>query len=173
MKDDLKSVISDILINKEVRDFESFIMAMIPELVNEIGFDQNHPHHHLDVWQHTLLALDNLETDDLETNMAMLLHDIGKPFCYQDDEVRHFKGHDIVSAKMARNILTRLRFDENFISNVYYLIRYHDTTIDPNNINKLDLKLLDIQYADAKAHHPDKVMQRIKKLDDIKEKIYK
>ncbi len=25
--------------------------------------------------------------------MAALLHDIGKPFAYQDEEVRHFHGH--------------------------------------------------------------------------------
>ena len=30
-----------ILINKEVRDFDLFILSMIPELINEVGFDQS------------------------------------------------------------------------------------------------------------------------------------
>ena len=173
MDTDLKSVINDILVNKEVRDFGSFIVAMIPELANEIGFDQKHPHHHLDVWEHTLLALDNLDSDDLESNMALLLHDIGKPFSYQDDgDYRHFNNHANVSSKIARTVLQRLNYDEDFINNVCYLIKYHDTVIDPDNFGKLDYKLLDIQYADAKAHHPDKVLKRIKNLDRIKEEVY-
>ena len=61
---------------------------------------------------------------------------------------------------------------EDFINNVCYLIKYHDTLLDPDNFSKLDYKLLDIQYADAKAHHPDKVLKRIKNLDKIKEEVY-
>lgn len=173
MDDDLKNVINDILINKEVRSFDSFIVSMIPELLNEIGFDQKHPHHHLDLWEHTLLALDNLDSDDLESNMALLLHDIGKPFSYLDDgDCRHFNNHAEVSSKIARTVLKRLNYDETFISNVCYLIKYHDTLIDPESVSSLDYKLLDIQYADAKAHHPDKVLKRIKSLDKIREKMY-
>ena len=32
--------------------------------------------------------------NDLDIRLALLLHDIGKPFSYQDDESgRHFKNH--------------------------------------------------------------------------------
>ena len=70
-----------------------------------IGFEHRHPHHHLDVWDHTLEVVKNITSQDLELKMAALLHDIGKPFSYQDEEVRHFHGHPEVSSKMSENIL--------------------------------------------------------------------
>ena len=47
--------------------------------------------------------------------MAALLHDIGKPFSYQDEEVRHFHGHPEVSADMTEEILKRLGYSKDFI----------------------------------------------------------
>ena len=167
----IREKLNEILINKKVRENETFIMTIIPELINSVFFKQNHPHHHLDVWNHTLLALDKLESNDLETNMALLLHDIGKPFSYQDEEVRHFHGHAKKSKELSKNILERLGYNKCFIDNVLYLIEHHDELIDPKNTNSLSNKLLDIQYADAKAHHPDKILQRIRKLDEIKKNI--
>lgn len=150
------------------------LVELIPEIKNMIGFEHKHPHHHLDVWQHTLEVIKYLNTKDLELNMAALLHDIGKPFSYQDDEVRHFHGHQEVSSKMAQQILTRLKYNEDFIKRVLYLIETHDTIIEPNNLdNSLEMihKRLQLQYADAKAHHPDKVQKRIKYLDGIKNQL--
>lgn len=34
-----------------------YLLVLVPEIQYMIGFDQKHPHHHLDVWNHTLLAL--------------------------------------------------------------------------------------------------------------------
>ena len=39
------------------------LLLIIPELEDVIGFPHNHPHHHLDVWNHTLLALSLSEKD--------------------------------------------------------------------------------------------------------------
>lgn len=150
------------------------LLSSIPEIKNMIGFEHRHPHHHLDVWQHTLLVMKNLDTKDLELNMAGLLHDIGKPFSYQDEEVRHFHGHPEISFEMAKQILTRLGYDKAFIDRVSYLVKTHDTIIDPNNLdNKFELvqKRLRLQYADAKAHNPDKVGKRIAFLDNIKNEL--
>ena len=102
--------------------------------------------------------------------MAALFHDIGKPFCYQEGEVRHFYGHPEISEKIARCTLLKLDFDLNFIDRVSYLVKTHDTPINPNQLdNDLELitKRLKLQHADAKAHHPAKVEQRIKRLDNI------
>ena len=120
--------------------------------------------------------MNNLEDADLETKMAMLLHDIGKPFSYQDDEVRHFHGHPEVSAQMTEKILERLGYNEKFIEDVCYLIRTHDTIIEPNNLDNtynMIKKRLQVQYADAKAHKPEKVEKRIKLLNDIKSQLQK
>ncbi len=151
-----------------------YLLDVIPELNYMIGFEHKHPHHHLDVWQHTLEALNNLNTNDLEIKMAVLLHDIGKPFSYQDDEVRHFHGHPEVSYEMTKKILVRLGYNEEFIKNVSYLVKTHDTIIDVNNLdNTLEMtkKRLQVQYADAKAHHPDTVYKRINFLNNIEKQL--
>lgn len=153
-----------------------YLTKFIPEIKNMIGFEHKHPHHHLDVWQHTLEVIRNLNSTDIELNMAGLLHDIGKPFSYQDEEVRHFHGHPEVSYEMTKQILSRLNYDEEFIGRVAYLVRKHDTPIDVNNLDntyEMIQKLLKLQYADAKAHHPDKVGKRIRYLDRIKEDLEK
>ena len=150
------------------------LLIEIPEIKNMIGFEHKHPHHNLDVWSHTLEVIKNLNTKDLELNMAGLLHDIGKPFSYQDEEIRHFHGHPEVSYKMSKKILTRLSCDKKFIERVSYLVKTHDTIIETNNLdNNLEMiqKRLKLQYADARAHHPDKIEKRIRFLDDIKKQL--
>lgn len=166
----VKDEINEILNTNTVREKQNDLMKLIPELNFMYGFDHKHPHHHLDVWGHTMLVLDDLKDQSLDVKMAGLLHDVGKPFSYQDEEVRHFHGHPEVSKKMSINILKRLGYDDSFIRSVAYLVETHDTIIDPK---KLDAPLISIkkrlklQYADAKAHHPDKVAKRIKFLNDI------
>ena len=150
------------------------LLVIIPEIKPMIGFEHNHPDHHLNVWEHTLEVIRNLNSRDLELNLAGLLHDIGKPFSYQDEEVRHFRGHPEVSAKMSRTILSRIGYDEEFIDRVVYLVNYHDTVIDPDNLdNSIGMvkKRLRLQYADAKAHKPDKVPKRLAVLDDIRNRL--
>ncbi len=168
--------LSKIICSGKIEENLDFIKKQIPEIIPMIGFQHNHPYHHLDVWNHTLAVVSGIESDDLETKMAGLLHDIGKPFSYQDEEVRHFHGHPEVSSQIAEKVLTRLGYDEEFIKNVCYLVRTHDTIIDPEHLDnsyEMISKRLKIQYADAKAHAPDKIEKRIKLLDKISESIQK
>lgn len=166
-------LISDDIINT-INNNLDFILRIIPELKDEFGFDQNHPHHHLDVWNHTLLALENSE-NDFEIRLALLLHDISKPFSYQDTDVRHFRGHELKSKEMSNLILKRISCPPDLLTRILYLIEYHDTVINVNELNdenkELIIKRLSMQYADAKAHHPDKVFLRIERIDAIKEQI--
>ena len=60
------------------------LLGIIPELKDMMGFQHNHPHHHLDVWNHTLLAL-SLSEPIFDIRLCLLLHDIGKPHSYQID----------------------------------------------------------------------------------------
>ena len=157
-------------VSESIENNMSYLLSSIPEIENMIGFEHKHPHHHLDVWGHTVEVLNNLDSKDLDVKMAALFHDIGKPFSYQDDEVRHFHGHPEMSSKMTKQILTRLGYDKEFVKDVVYLVETHDTIINPNkldNTKQMIEKRLKLQYADAKAHHPDKVGKRIKFLDDI------
>ena len=103
--------LSDILLSDDVvfsiRYNISYLLDKIPEIKYMMGFDQKNPHHHLDVWNHTLLAL-SLSKKDFDVRLSLLLHDIGKPFSYTDGDVRHFDGHAKVSSLMSVDILKRL-----------------------------------------------------------------
>ena len=171
----IRNRIQEILLSNSMRDNQDFIFKYIPELKNMVGFEHRHPHHHLDVWEHTLAVLENLNNEnDIELKMAALLHDIGKPFSYQDEEVRHFHGHPEVSEKISIEILNRLGYSQIFINNVRYFVSKHDTPIYPKNLDnsyEMIKRLLNLQYADAKSHHPDKIKKRIAFLDNIAEQL--
>lgn len=148
------------------------LLKIIPELKDMIGFDHKHPHHHLDVFEHTLLALSKSE-NDFEIRLVLLLHDIGKPHCYIDAEVRNFKGHPKVSKEISLNILKRLNYTDRFIEEVCYLIEKHDDIITSDEIKNnynLAYKRYLIQECDALAHHPEKLEKRIKYLEKTKTK---
>ncbi len=150
-----------------------YLVKEIPELKNTFNFPHNHPHHHLDVWKHTMLALAHSK-NDFSIRMALLLHDIGKPFSYQDEEVRHFHGHADVSAEMAKDILERLGYDRQFINEVVHLIKLHDTEITKEDIEyypELTIKRLHVQECDSKAHHPDYQQKRLDYIEEIKKLI--
>jgi putative nucleotidyltransferase with HDIG domain len=150
-------------------------VTLIPEIKCMIGFDHKHPHHHLDVFNHTLEVIKKLDSDDFELNMAALLHDIGKPHSYQEGEVRHYNGHQNVSYNMSIKILESLGYDKEFIDRVTYLVKTHDSLINPSKLDnnyEMIAKRLRLQYADAMAHHPDKVEKRLKILDGVKDTLY-
>lgn len=156
-----------------IKENLDYILELIPEIKNMIGFEHKHPHHHLDVWDHTLLAL-SLSENDFEIRLCLLLHDIGKPFSYQEGEIRHFKGHPKVSSEISKDILIRLKFDKQFIDEICYLIEFHDTPITENDIKsnyELSFKLYKIQYCDALAHNPNKLEKRKEYLVKIKKKL--
>lgn len=149
------------------------LLKIIPELKYMIGFQHNHPYHHLDVWNHTLLAL-SLSEPNFDIRLCLLLHDIGKPYSYQDGEIRHFKGHPSKSSIISKNILTRLGYNEKYINEMCYLIENHDNPItkkDIENNYEINVKRFCIQYCDALAHHPDKLEKKIKYLKIVYEYI--
>ncbi len=152
---------------KSIKINENELLLLIPELENMFGFDQKHPHHHLDVWGHTLLALSKSPID-FNIRLSLLLHDIGKPFCYQDEEVRHFRGHPQKSVEISKIILTR-----NEIINSEYilqLIAEHDSSIESNKITqnpKFYKDLLIIQFCDTMAHNPQFISNRLSYIKSI------
>ena len=158
-------LVSDNIIDS-INDNLDTLFELIPELKSMVGFLHKHPHHHLDVWEHTLYAL-SLSDNDFEIRLVLLLHDIGKPYFYTEGEIRHFRNHPIVSSEMSRVILKRLGYEDEFIEEVCYLIKYHDSPIRVNSVlenSDLEYKRYLVQYCDCYAHHPDKLEKRIKYL---------
>jgi CRISPR/Cas system-associated endonuclease Cas3-HD len=119
------------------------------------------------------LAL-SLSNNDFDIRLSLLLHDIGKPFSYQDGKVRHFHNHNIISYEMSIIILERLNYNEEFINKISYLILNHDHPISSKQIKdnyNLSLKLYEIQKCDALAHHPDMLEKRINYLNNVEKKL--
>lgn len=162
----------NILMSKDiVRQINSSfddLISLIPELKYMVGFEHRHPHHHLDVWEHTLYAL-SLSDQNFDVRLSLLLHDIGKPFSFiEENEIRHFNNHPRVSAEMSKQILTRLGFDNEYVARICYLVEYHDTPITQNDINNnydLSYTRYLIQECDSLAHNPSKLEKRKKYLE--------
>ena len=179
----MRQLIKRILMKEEKMTIEylednlDVLCIAIPELKAEVGFAQHNPWHIYDVWHHTEVALTH-SNHDFETRLALLLHDIGKPHCYQEEGGRrHFKGHAQKSAEMVTPILQRFGFIESEIDIITWLVLNHATPIDVNKINKYNIekykKLLHIQYCDCKAYNPEKTEEVITKLDVTKAQIDK
>ncbi len=107
------------------------MMYMIPELYKTVNVDQPPPHRET-VYEHTLIALDNTPKDFV-TRMAVLLHDIGKPDTKRDTKP-FFPKHAEVGAKIAENIVRRLKLSRDEMSSIVNLVRNHDFLLS-NNVN--------------------------------------
>ena len=61
-----------------------------------------------------------------DVRMSALLHDVGKPQSKRGEGPDStFYGHEIIGAKMAFQMLNRLRFPKKFVEKVNKLVRYH------------------------------------------------
>lgn len=101
--------------------------VFFPEFDEMMATPQNNLHHCYNVGDHTIAALGYVRTDKV-LRLTMLLHDVAKPVCKSVDEegIYHFYGHPERGAQMAKEILQRLKFDNNTIGKVTALIRWHD-----------------------------------------------
>lgn len=154
--------------------YQSVFAVCIPEFYLCINFRQNNPYHIYNVYDHIAHATANYTGNDLIVKLTLLLHDIGKPFCYSEDERGgHFHGHGVVSRNLAAQVLRRLRFDNLTIACVLPLVLYHDATIEPTPKvvrrwlarlgEKQYFRLMEVRLADIRAHSPNNRMSRIKR----------
>lgn len=154
--------------------------VILPELDAAMKTLQNNPHHIWNVGEHTLKALEQVRADKV-LRLAVLLHDFGKPLVRTTDEdgIDHFYGHAQAGAGLARDILKRLKFDNDTLSKVVCLVKYHGTRPEPieKNVRRLVNQvgeelypmLLEVQRADAIAKNPETRDKRLCQLEQIQE----
>lgn len=114
-------------------EFSDVFCHLIPEFKPAIGLDQRTKWHIYDVYTHTVKVVEN-SPPILAVRLAALFHDIAKPKMMFVDEngVGHFWGHPEESAKMTREILRRLKFDNATVDRVCRLIEIHDVRPEAN-----------------------------------------
>ena len=112
--------------------FAPILAAVIPELAPMLGFDQRSPHHAYDLFTHTAHVCAAVPAE-LPLRWTALLHDTGKiPTFTTDDTGRgHFYGHAGESAKIANDVLHRLKAPTALREQVVNLIGLHMTKIQP------------------------------------------
>jgi tRNA nucleotidyltransferase (CCA-adding enzyme) len=108
----------------------------------------------------------------------MLLHDIGKPSNYtqSEDGIGHFKGHPQTGTDMAKDILSRLKYDNDTLKTVTQLVLYHDSEINRKQhikrwLNKIGeerfRQLIEVKKADALAQAEHVRQDRITELNGL------
>lgn len=117
----------------EMLDETGILHLILPELLDAKGVEQS-GHHTTDVWTHSLDALEACPSDAPVVRLATLLHDIGKPQTqvYQNGQFT-FYNHEVVGARIAKNIASRLRLSKKDQDRVFVLVRQHMFHYQPQN----------------------------------------
>lgn len=159
--------------------FQEIVSVIIPEIIPCVGFVQNNKYHAYTVYGHIAHAVANYTGDNSVLNMALLLHDIGKPFSYFTDEngIGHFYGHAEPSAEITAKVVNRLRFDRKSQDQIILLVKIHDEQFEATKknvrkwLNRLGPEMIflfiEMKRADMLAHAAGTQTERLKKLDEF------
>lgn len=122
-------VLTRFLVDAELDDLIAgapVLCRFIPALEETVNFNQHSPHHAYDVYTH-ICHVTAAVPREATLRWAALLHDVGKPACFAQDETGrgHFKGHAQVGAAMAAEILRGLDAPKPLAAEVVWLIDHH------------------------------------------------
>lgn len=122
-------VLTRFLVDAELEDLIAgapMLCRFIPALEETVNFNQHSPHHAYDVYTH-ICHVTAAVPREATLRWAALLHDMGKPACFAQDETGrgHFKGHAQVGAAMAAEILRELDAPKPLAAEVVWLIDHH------------------------------------------------
>ncbi len=122
-------VLTRFLVDAELDDLIAgapVLCRFIPALEETVNFNQHSPHHAYDVYTH-ICHVTAAVPREATLRWAALLHDVGKPACFAQDETGrgHFKGHAQVGAAMAAEILRELDAPKPLAAEVVWLIDHH------------------------------------------------
>lgn len=160
------------------------------------GFDQRNIHHNETLDAHVLSVLNrvimNNPNASLELRLAAFLHDIGKLDCYQlkSDGIHYsYHGHEIVSGKIAYDILKELKYSNDVCDKVKFIIEHHmllkqfndgngHLKISDKSARKILRKcedyideILELMDADNKSHADEASNRLWHQIDDFRELI--
>ena len=153
---------------------------ILPEFDLCMETQQHNPHHCYSVGEHILHAMREVPPDKA-LRLGMLFHDIAKPQTLTVDEegITHNKGHAEMGARMTRDILRRLKFDNDTTDTVSRLVLCHDRGIEltPRGVRRAVSRigadifpmLLAVRYADIMAQSDYKREEKLQRLERLRE----
>lgn len=113
-------------------DLLKYVAQELTEGIGVIGVTKKKKGHikyeELSVFEHNLKTLDYAaqQNFNLETRLASLLHDLGKPRTKKGEGLgASFMAHEQVGARMAIQVLERLHFPKKVIEKTVALVRWH------------------------------------------------
>jgi poly(A) polymerase len=125
----------------ELLDASGLLAVLLPEVAAMKGVPQPPEFHpEGDVWIHTMMMLEGMRQPSETLALGVLLHDVGKPPTFRVADRIRFDGHPEVGARMAVNILTRLRFPGGTIRQVEALVANHLRFKDAPRMRESTLK---------------------------------
>jgi putative nucleotidyltransferase with HDIG domain len=173
----------------QLLDQAEILELIFPELVAMKGVEQRGGYHHKDVFQHTLMVVDNVAkvSDKLELRFAALVHDIGKPATkrFVEGTGWTFHGHDEIGARMLPAICQRLRLPNHLLEYAQKLTRLHLRPINLSEEGVTDSPmrrllvqagehledLLMLCRADITSGNPQRVKQHLANFDHVVERL--
>lgn len=176
----------DIMLTKE---FIETLKYICPELYNETTNMETPPYHKIEsTWEHTVRVTSNCPKDNFILRLAALFHDVGKPVVrtIEENGNAHFYRHELVGAKMAKDIMTKLTYSNDVIKKVTKLIENHMRGMGYNKkwsdkaIRKFIIELnplmednLLLAYADSKgsAYSQELENNSLNRLNEMKNRI--
>jgi len=167
--------------------------VVLPEFDAMMTTQQKNIHHIYSVGEHTIRAVEEVAGKNFENRFTlrergilrwtMLLHDIEKPntISLGKDGQNHFYGHQEKGANTAKNIMKRLKFDNDTLEAVEHLIRWHDYrfVLTPAGLRKAASKigkdymqlLFEVNRADTSAKNPERNGEKFERLETAR-KLY-
>ncbi|MEG0773282.1 polynucleotide adenylyltransferase [Clostridium sp.] len=153
---------------------------IIPEILTLREFNQNNKDGNNYIYSHSMNVLDNVE-NFLALRLSALLLNIGKLETLIDDKStsEHFQGYNLVSERISREVLIKLKFDNLTINRVSLLVKEY---MLPQNLNsKKEIKnfiikigeenlkyFFNLVFADIKCTtNNDFHYKNIRKVEDI------
>jgi tRNA nucleotidyltransferase (CCA-adding enzyme) len=160
--------------------------VILPEFDAMMYTPQKNIHHIYNVGEHTIRTVEEVAGKLKEQRFSsrertilrwtMLLHDVEKPgtISVGKDGQNHFYGHQEKGSVTAKNILRRLKFDNDTIDAVTHLIRWHDYrfVLTPAGMRKAASKigresmelLFEVNRADTSAKNPKYTIDKFERL---------
>ena len=155
--------------------------TILPEVTRMKGQEQPPEFHpEGDVFTHTVMMLDMLDTRDPALLYAVLLHDVAKPLTARQDNGRiRFDGHASLGADLAQQVMRRLRLPNQTIEDAAHGIHDHMRFIDVPRMRRSTLRRLvgaptfplelELHRLDCMASHSDLANYRL--LENFREEM--